>query len=246
MSMTFNDNFSITQLFISKKIIITVDNKYNLTINIKTIKEIFSDLEWAQFYSIISLTPEKIKEKYKIDVTSNWDFIELFLYDLGRYLEARKVYNTILNQLPKLIDNVELKLTERKIVVDGLTINSEIWDYIIYVIKLSYGEKVEKPLVFSSEEARKFYLAQKKLEDKIKKIKNDNSETSDIDNLMKTILLITYSFPSLTFDYLFEQTLAQIHWLQKYAAGAMSYEVNSKIYAAGNMKKGSKLESFIK
>lgn len=244
--MIFNDNFSITQLFISKKIIITVDNKYNLTINIKTIKEIFSDLEWAQFYSIISLTPEKIKEKYKIDVTSNWEFIELFLYDLGRYLEARKVYNTILNQLPKLIDNVELKLTERKIVVDGLTINSEIWDYIIYVIKLSYGEKVEKPLVFSSEEARKFYLAQKKLEDKIKKIKNDNSETSDIDNLMKTILLITYSFPSLTFDYLFEQTLAQIHWLQKYAAGAMSYEVNSKIYAAGNMKRGSKLESFIK
>ena len=244
--MIFNDNFSITQLFITKKIIITVDNKYNLIINIKTIKEIFSDLEWAQFYSIISLTPEKIKEKYKIDVTSNWEFIELFLYDLGRYLEARKVYNTILNQLPKLIDNVELKLTERKIIVDGLTINSEIWDYIIYVIKLSYGEKVEKPLVFSSEEARKFYLAQKKLEDKIKKIKNDNSETSDIDNLMKTILLITYSFPSLTFDYLFEQTLAQIHWLQKYAAGAMSYEVNSKIYAAGNMKKGSKLESFIK
>lgn len=244
--MTFNDNFSITQLFISKKIIITVDNKYNLIINIKTIKEIFSDLEWAQFYSIISLSPEKIKEKYKIDVTSNWEFIELFLYDLGRYLEARKVYNTILNQLPKLIDNVELKLAERKIVVDNLTINSEIWDYIIYVIKLSYGEKVEKPLVFSSEEARKFYLAQKKLEDKIKKIKSDNSETSDIDNLMKTILLITYSFPSLTFDYLFEQTLAQIHWLQKYAAGAMSYEVNSKIYAAGNMKKGSKLESFIK
>lgn len=244
--MIFNDNFSITQLFISKKIIITVDNKYNLTINIKTIKEIFSDLEWAQFYSIISLTPEKIKEKYKIDVTSNWEFIELFLYDLGRYLEARKVYNTILNQLPKLIDNVEFKLTERKIVVDSLTINSEIWDYIIYVIKLSYGEKVEKPLVFSSEEARKFYLAQKKLEDKIKKIKNDNSETSDIDNLMKTILLITYSFPSLTFDYLFEQTLAQIHWLQKYAAGAMSYEVNSKIYAAGNMQRGSKLESFIK
>jgi hypothetical protein len=64
--------------------------------------------------------------------------------------------------------------------------------------------------------------------------------------LMKNLLSITYSFPSLTFDYLFDQTMAQIHWLAKYAAQEVSYRVSAQACAAGNMKKGSKLEFFIK
>jgi hypothetical protein len=59
-------------------------------------------------------------------------------------------------------------------------------------------------------------------------------------------LAITYAFPSITIDYLLDQTMAQIQWLQKYAAGAVSYEVNAKAYAAGNVKKGKKLDFFIK
>lgn len=133
--------------------------------------------------------------------------------------------------------------------INGHTITSEIWNYIIYVLKLICGEKVIKPLTFDSEEAKQFYLAQQKLEQKInrtrEKGKTENGE-NDRDNLMKILLSITYAFPSLTFDYLFNQTMAQIQWLQKYAAGAVSYEVNAKILAAGNMKKGSKLDFFIK
>jgi hypothetical protein len=63
---------------------------------------------------------------------------------------------------------------------------------------------------------------------------------------MKNILSITYSFPSITIDYLFDQTLAQIHWLAKMAAQEVSYSVNAQAFAAGNMKRGKKLEFFIK
>jgi hypothetical protein len=63
---------------------------------------------------------------------------------------------------------------------------------------------------------------------------------------MKSLLTIVYAFPSMTIDFLLNQTMAQIQWLQKYAAGSMSYEVNAKAFAAGNMKKGSKLDFFIK
>lgn len=63
---------------------------------------------------------------------------------------------------------------------------------------------------------------------------------------MNGFLAITYAFPSITFDYLFNQTMAQIQWLQKKAAGAVSYEVNAQAYAAGNVKKGKKLDFFIK
>ena len=111
------------------------------------------------------------------------------------------------------------------------------------MLRLSCGEKVEKPRTFNSEEERQFYLAQKKMDEKIKKIKSQ--KTGDSDGLLKSFLTIQYKF-NLSFDYLAEQTLAQIQWLQGYAAGAVSYEVNAQAFAAGNMKKGSKLDFFIK
>jgi hypothetical protein len=111
------------------------------------------------------------------------------------------------------------------------------------VLKLSCGEKVEKPRTFASEDERQFYLAQKKMEEKIKKIKAQ--KPGDSDSLLKSFLTIQYKF-NLSFDYLAEQTLAQIQWLQGYAAGAVSYEVNAQAFAAGNMKKGKKLDFFIK
>ena len=101
-----------------------------------------------------------------------------------------------------------------------------------------------QPPVFDSEEARKLYLAQQEQEEKIRKIKAQASH--DKEGLMKGFLAITYAFPSITIDYLFNQTMAQIQWLQKYAAGAVSYEVNAQAYAAGNVKKGKKLDFFIK
>lgn len=87
-------------------------------------------------------------------------------------------------------------------------------------------------------------MAQKEKEEKIKRLKEQNNV--DKDALIKAFLSITYAFPSLTMDYLCNQTMAQIQWLQKYAAGAVSYEVNAQAMAAGNMKKGKKLDFFIK
>lgn len=101
-----------------------------------------------------------------------------------------------------------------------------------------------QPPTFDSEEARKLYLAQQEQEEKIRKIKSRGNQ--DKEGLMKAFLAITYAFPSLNFDYLFDQTMAQIQWLQKYAAGAVSYEANVKAFAAGNVKKGKKLDFFIK
>jgi hypothetical protein len=48
------------------------------------------------------------------------------------------------------------------------------------------------------------------MDGRIQKIKNKNKKT-DVNGVMKNLLAITYSFPSLTFDYLFNQTMAQIH-----------------------------------
>jgi hypothetical protein len=49
------------------------------------------------------------------------------------------------------------------------------------------------------------------MERRIRKIKQQNANKSDDNGIIKSMLAITYSFPSLSFDYLFDQTLAQIH-----------------------------------
>ena len=67
------------------------------------------------------------------------------------------------------------------------------------------------PPTFNSEEERKFYLAQKEYEKKIAKIRSkNNKQKGSEDQLIKIFLSITYAFPSLTFEFLFEQTMAQI------------------------------------
>ena len=106
------------------------------------------------------------------------------------------------------------------------------------------GEKVTQPLSFDSEAAKRFYLAQKANEERIAAIRQQKQ--GDADAMAKILLSITYAFPSMTIDYLVDQTMAQIQWLQKHAAGAVSYEVNAQAFAAGNVKKGKKLDFFIK
>ena len=44
---------------------------------------------------------------------------------------------------------------------------------------------------------------------RIKKLKAD--QEGDPEGLIKNLMAITYSFPSFTIDYLYNQTMAQIH-----------------------------------
>ena len=143
-----------------------------------------------------------------------------------------------------IFEDINIDMVEKKLKIGDITIDEEIWENILYLLKLSCREKVNQPLNFDSEEAQKFFIAQREKEERIAKLKS--TKQVDQDALIKSFLSITYAFPSLTIDYLCNQTMAQIQWLQKYAAGAMSYEVNAQALAAGNMKKGSKLDFFIK
>ena len=56
------------------------------------------------------------------------------------------------------------------------------------MLKLSCGEKEEKPRTFVSEEDRQMYLAQKEMEEQIKRIKSQKK--GDSDGLLKSFLVI--------------------------------------------------------
>ena len=249
--MYIEDNYSITRLFIDKTITIIVREEkesatlFRVHLILKPVKELYLDEQWNMAYHLLTRDDYKTLLMLKKDVTiTPFQALTILLCDLGKYDKFAKFATILRSELEEIIPDFNIDYQNQQLKVGDNIITEEIWERITYLLKLSCGEKVTPPLTFDSEEARKFYLAQKAAEERINKLRANKQ--GDADALSKMMLSITYAFPSITIDYLLNQTLAQIQWLQKYAAGAMSYEVNAKAFAAGNVKKGKKLDFFIK
>ena len=240
--MEIRDNFNLFNLFLDKKVKIFVDQKF-FYLRVPTIREYcLNDTINAIFH--IWILPEEERAKFvPVKCEESLDLVINILFNFGMYKEYTEITSKFKQVLEFFIPNIKLDYKSKQLIVDDINITNEVWDYILYVLKLSCGEKVEKPRIFSSEAERQFYLAQKKMDEKIKKLKTQ--KPGDGEGLLKAFLSIQYKF-NLSFEYLAEQTMAQIQWLQQYAAGAVSYEVNAQAFAAGNMKKGKKLDFFIK
>ena len=239
----FEDNFNISQLFVTKTVTVTIDKKSRFKIIVPTIKDFYEDPQFNSMYHLWTGESKDIQKVLKVD--NSFALTTTVIFKFGGYSKYMQIADSMRNVIAKILPESNVDMASHRITVNGITMTEEIWDYILYILKLSCGEKATKPLTFDSEQERKFYEAQKAVDAKIAKIRNKNSKSKD-DNLAKILLYITYAFPSITIDYLINQTMAQIRWLQKYAAGAVSYEVSAQALAAGNMKKGKKLDFFIK
>jgi len=243
--MEITDNFSITRLFATKIISIIIDKKNKINIHCKPVRAFYSDDKWNSIFHLWTMNEAQwLKLFPKIKLNYTYDYVKTIIFELGMYKEYNSIANQMVDVLKEICPTAEIIYAEKIIKIDGVTIISEIWNYIVYILKLTCGVKTTQPLNNLTPEIQAMLLKQQETEEKIKKIKAQKE--SDADGLSKVILSITYSFPSLTFDYLLDQTMAQIHWLQKMAAGEVSYRFNEKAYAAGNVKKGKKLDFFIK
>ena len=240
--MEIRDNFNIFNLFLDKHVKIYVDNKF-FRVRVLTIREFCVEETYNAIYHMWTLPSSQIEKTLPILTRTSFELVYNILFQMGIYKEFSGITTSMVNALEFFLPELEIDYQNKQLIVDNIIITEDIWEYVLYVLRLSCGEKVEKPRTFSSEDERQFYLAQKKMEEKIKKIKSQNP--GDSEGLIKSFLTIQYKF-NLSFEYLAEQTMAQIQWLQTHAAGAVSYEVNAQAFAAGNMKKGKKLDFFIK
>lgn len=256
---TITDNFSIDLLFISKEVSVLIRNEEvneEILVKAPVVKEILTNQEVLIGYQLLKMDISQLNKDTELKIKSSWEWLQTILFRLGQF----KTYSTIALHIRNFLEYIfisSVSFDHFQLKIGNININEQIWDYLFYIIKLIYGEKSNKPLDLSgmSEGARKFYLAQLENEKIISRIRQTgrrvNSKGEEIkkeekgDEISKILLNITYSFPSFTFDYLLNQTMAQILWLQSYAAGAMSYEVNAKAFAAGNFKKGQTLKPFI-
>ena len=249
--MKFTNDLNITKLFVSKNITITIDDdsqKLSFILVPKLVRDFVENDSWNKTFYFLTLDVLDWKEIFhdKIVYDESFFYIQTVIFQLAAYQQYREIANNFEKYLQEIIPNLEINTSTKKFIVDGITITPEIWNYVIYVLQLTCGKKVQQPRIFLTQEERAFYLKQQEMERRIRKIKQQNANKGDDNGILKSMLAITYSFPSLSFDYLFDQTLAQIHWLAKMAAQEVSYRVNAQAFAAGNMKKGKKLEFFIK
>lgn len=243
--MKIQSNYSISRLFIDKQITFYIENSGSFIMKVKTIYDFFHDDEWNIAYHFLVQSVSFYQKQLNPQIDSSFAALKMLVFDLGMYKQFSKTTEYIRNTLNDLFPQMTFNFLDKEILINNLTITEEIWDYVLYVLKLICGEKVSLPPTFNSEAEKAFYKAQQEAEERIRKVREKN-QSGDKDGLVKMFLSITYAFPALTFDYLSHQTMAQIQWLQSYAAGSVSYEVNAKAFAAGNMKKGSKLDFFIK
>jgi hypothetical protein len=245
MENNFTNDFSITRLFASedKDVRVFVD-KTQITLHLKTIRDLYEDEEWLTCYSIIT-RDDKRKEYIPKPYQSlePYNEIKTLIFELGLYSEYKRLVGVLRTQLESFIQDLSFDFERKEFVAGAVTITADIWNYLIYVLKLSCGEKEKKPMVFTDEASKQLYLAQLEMEKRVNKIKNGSGKGDDA-QILKMLLSIIYQFPSLTLDYLFNQTMAQIHWLYGYAMKSVSYEVTSAAYTAGNLKKGTKLHFF--
>ena len=221
------------------------NNSGQYLIHVPSVWDLYNNPDFGLCCTLLLENTQKLQELVQFDGHNSFNFFRLIICELGQFGTFRAMADKLRSGLSQLLPDFNIDFHEKELKLQDLTITEEIWDYILYIVKLSCGEKVTQPLTtFISEEAKQFYLAQLKNEERIKQMRQKGSQ--DKDQLIKVFLAIIYSFPALTIDYLFNQTLAQIYWLQNYAAGAVSYGINAQAFAAGNVKKGSKLDFFIK
>ena len=246
--MEITHDLSITKLFVNKSVNIIIDDKSSFTIIPKLVKDFVNDDSWNRAFYLLTLDLFGWKEMFnnQVDYDEPLYYIQLIIFQLAVYQQYRNMADNLEKHLYEILPNLEINKSKKEFIINDVIITPEIWNYVIYVLQLTCGKKVQKPRIFTSPEEKAFFLKQQEMERRIKKIKQNANNQQDAEGIIKSMLAITYSFPSITIDYLFDQTMAQIHWLAKMAAQEVSYRVNAQAFAAGNMKKGKKLEFFIK
>jgi len=244
LNSSFKDDFSLTRLFMTKEINVRTSDGGKFTFHCPSVRDLFLNEDMSLTIFCITTSDDKVQNVMSLKADNRLDFFEKLFFEFGGYKQINPLVQKLSTSLKQLLPGFELDFQTKTFKVNGLTITKEIWDYITYLVKLSCGEKISQPLIFDSPEAEAFWKKQQEMDAKIKKLKADKE--GDPEGLIKNLMAITYSFPSFTIDYLYNQTMAQIHWLRELAAGEVSYRLQSQAAAAGNIKKGNKLNFFIK
>ena len=246
--MKWTSDYSLEKLFISKEVRLMNEDKQEVIIRVPTIAEHFSHPEINIFNNILGFKKDAIVEIFKhppfdTEIHSNLELCYNLLIN-GKYKELLSISDAIRKTLNFLF-NTNIKFKEGSITINNsLTLDEDLFEYVIYVLRKSEGMKIEPPRTFKSEADRQRYLEQLAREEKIRKIRAtgtnliQNGKQNGKNSIITGLSVITQAYPQYKFeDMLTTMCFEQIAFLQESAVKILNYQVERSAYAAGNLKK---------
>jgi hypothetical protein len=230
-----NSTFDRMSLIHNVPVQFSINERRVIEFSFPTIRDSLGDIDFKTFLGVISLTPERIKEK---DLKLN--FIVKIHGDIIQGLIANDDYSKLLvPYLLKYIKNSEYK--DKAIFVDDEKIMSYELDYIIDKILISIGQKNFEEEEKTNEEKldpaiAKILQAQKESEEKLKKIKQKKSEGGL--NIEQIMLAVTYEFRISSKDLL-ELNYFGVIWYFSYVGKVDAHKLNQMILSSGMSKQKS-------
>lgn len=213
----------------------SIDNRRSIKFVCPTINDILTELDLRTFLTVLSLTPEKIKEfklNVSFDMSSPGKIIQGFMGFSDYRLILQKYFL-------KYIINSTVK--ENAIFVNDEKVLSNELEYISDVIQMSLNQKtfVEDPVPKSELEdpvLGKILKAQQQAEDKLKKAKAKKAKSTKGYSIEEIMLSISYEF-GITITELLNKTYFSLTWYFGFVPKVDAHKLNQLILSSGMSKK---------
>lgn len=246
--MKWTSDYSLEKLFISKEVRLVNEDKQEVIIRVPTIAEHFSHPEINVFNNVIGYKKDTLIQLFKNppfnkELTTEFELTINLLLN-GKYKELMGIADAIRFTLNYLF-NTEIIFEEGNIMVnESLTLDEDLFNYVIYILRKSEGMKIEPPRTFKSEADRQRYLEQLAREEKIRKIRAEgktliaNGKQGGKTSVLTGLSIIIQAYPMYSFEFLLNtMCFEQIAFLQQSAGKILKYQIERSAYAAGNLKK---------
>lgn len=230
-----------TSIILNMPIEFSMDSRRPIRFRLPTIRDFISDLGFKKFISLISLTPESIRDSnipvnFKVDT---WG-------DLIQGLMLFTDFNTLMtNYFAKFIE--KCSIDKSGLVVNETKILSYELEYIAHIILVSLmlvefdidytntkAQAVEKEPELSPTE-KAMMLKQKAAEEKLKKAKNKKSSGGDSLTLEEIMLAVSYEFHK-DLETLLDINYFSLIWQFGYVGYLDGHKLQQIMFGTGNTK----------
>lgn len=124
--MKLDDNFSLFNLFLDKKVRMYINNKF-IYIRVPTIRDLqLNDYVNATYHIATTDTKKLQKMASSVEISSSLDYIKLLIFQLGMFQEYSELVSNIRTGLEFFIPGVEIDFKSKQLIVDNITITQEI------------------------------------------------------------------------------------------------------------------------
>ncbi len=124
--MEITSNYSIVNLFANNKIVKIFCEEGIIELNLQPVGKFYTDEKWATCYTIITNEEKRESLLPKNKHSDQLSEVKTFIFDLGPYIQYKKIAMMVRDKLPMFIKNLDINFSKKELIANGITITSDI------------------------------------------------------------------------------------------------------------------------